>query len=394
MAAFQSPIPENTEALLTEIKKNMFSEFADNRGLKMYPSKAGLDAMIARWMFAKGDIIAKLRTHPNWSEKDLAIVLPMSEARALDRQSAERALNKLVLLEKVHPIKHLDLWDYITRSDFFFRESLTNDAANELNQKIASAGIKNLRLGGGQKISRVVRRILLEFGFDEKDRDSNVTFNVYTNAMNETGTPIRFVLSAHPLDYLLMSNGNSWSSCHYFGGCYSSGVASYMSDGISLVGYTIPDAKDVLEKQSDWPLWKIPKRTRQMFMFGDYGILQSRLYPMTHDTDTRSKYGLAVTEIYNKTMGVDTSWVFGEGMNYYNSAFRNASGSTHYPDWHHGYNCRIIRNSKAPRDARAGVIGSQPTCMVCGNQHTNNGYHGCGNEHVQTLRIPQENPYK
>lgn len=389
MANFKST--GNTEEVMNKMIREVAWNFNNNKSQALYPRARGLNRLMQVWAGAKGDLIDKMRKHPNWDEDALAIVLPHTEARKLDRASAQDALNSMVLFEKIDPTKNLGLWSYIVTESFVFSDTITNEVANRVNKAVVENGVKNVRFGGGQKMTRVMRRLLLEFGFDEKDRDSNILFNNYTNAMSETGTPARFVLSANPNDFLLMSNGNSWSSCHYFGGCYCSGAVSYMGDDVTLVGYTIPANENVPYSMKDWPLWKLPKRTRQLFMVSDYAILQSRIYPGGND-NLREEYAQYVTGIYEKTFATEgerINWHYQRDIGNIETFFRSQRGATHYPDWSHGYNCRIIlKKDWTSPPSGPKYIGSEPVCMVCGERHSNCGYHACSSEHINELRRP------
>ena len=77
----------------------------------------------------------------------------------------------------------------------------------------------------------------------------------------------------NPVDFLLMSNGNSWHSCHYIGdypdeaGCFSSGTIAYMMGEDSFI-------VSVIDKE--WPddnLAFAPKINRQVFGYRDYQLL-------------------------------------------------------------------------------------------------------------------------
>lgn len=107
-----------------------------------------------------------------------------------------------------------------------------------------------------------------------------------------------------------MSNGNSWSSCHFinrsgaYQGCYKAGTLSYSNDGTSMCFYTLPETYE----GNRWYMEK--KITRQLFFYENGLLLQSRLYPKGGDASGESygDYRAVVQDIIAKCIEKSNLW--------------------------------------------------------------------------------------
>ena len=141
----------------------------------------------------------------------------------------------------------------------------------------------------GQKFSKYLLK-LLKVVFDDEVLDTSERkrrFEQYYAELADACNPATFtrevVLSVDPVDYLMMSHGNSWSSCYAinsnwgtgtYEGCYSCGTWSYMTDECTMIMYQ-PSS----ETNEDGVAYKT-KVFRQCVMFNDQDLLlTSRLYP-------------------------------------------------------------------------------------------------------------------
>lgn len=371
------PKNESWESLRGKIALEIMETYRSH--VSWYPSKPALERILDAWREKKSALIEKMRNHPGWNEDALAVVVEVQEERKTDTVEAIKGLNKLVLNGKLTPMNNLKLWSDFIRSKIYNTSMLTSDAAKAVNDMFEKHGIK-LRLSQGQRTSRAIRRILLEFGFNEKDRESNQYFNEYTGLMSESSVPVQFVFSVHPLDFILMSNGNSWNSCHYFGGCFSSGVYSLMGDDVSVITYTVKPEKDMSSAEKERSLWWHKKRMRQLFVVNEKSVLASRLYPGTNDGQMRSRNWDTVLNIHAKMYAKKINWRRVEPRN---ASISNACNSTHYPDWEHGYNAAVYQDPDVRVESL--VVGSQPRCVVCGNTNPRTGHHVCGDGCYRTL---------
>jgi hypothetical protein len=219
----------------------------------------------------------------------------------------------------------------------------------------------------------------------------NRRFAQYADAINPIVINYHVVLSVNPLDYLTMSFGNSWASCHTidkankrgmpnsYSGMYSSGTMSYLLDGTSVVLYTVD------EKYSEDEYWSQPKINRQMFHYFNNKLIQSRLYPQSNDGDgsVYTPYRNIVQEIIATIFEIPNLWTNKKGT----SEICNYvwSHGTHYRDYQNFNSCNI---SLAKDTDITGTIkiGHNPICIECGNEHHKQRNINCcsGAEHTCT----------
>lgn len=216
-------------------------------------------------------------------------------------------------------------------------------------------------------------------------------------------------MSIDPFDYLTMSlNTSGWSSCHsmhntslsYTGtevGCYSAGIFSYMCDNVSLVGYKT-NGQETDYKFNGSSFKAESKNWREMiFIHPTYNwFIASRQYPFNSETlsaelrkivedliedvpeqeesdseATALKWVISRKEISNK------EYIRNYGFEGYDCAdvektenlHDNCEGheALHYNDMLHGWSYKMIYKNSIPKENLGNiVIGSFPTCPICG----------------------------
>ena len=162
-------------------------------------------------------------------------------------------------------------------------ERISEFVANRLNEIFE---LEKKKFVAGQKTSKVVNRILnMSRNYQEYYNDLFTRFGNYVNSYETDGY---FVVSLNFLDYLRMSDGVSWSSCHTtdwkntrrlpnsYHGAFVQGSLSYANDGVSMVAYII-EAKGADATHPD----RTYKINRCMFHVSDdfKQIIQGRVYP-------------------------------------------------------------------------------------------------------------------
>ena len=97
----------------------------------------------------------------------------------------------------------------------------------------------------GLKTSRAFNKVCTHFGVDKWNK-YNKEFAKYSDLVSGKERTLNFIISLNPLDYLTMSFGKSWASCHTidksnrrrmpnaYSGAYCNGVLSYMLDKASI----------------------------------------------------------------------------------------------------------------------------------------------------------------
>ena len=248
----------------------------------------------------------------------------------------------------------------------------TEDFADEINNLYPT--VKAVK---GQKVSRIVNKVCCLLGID-KYEDYNKEFAKFSDAVNPLSIKRHTVLSCHPIDYLTMSFGNSWASCHtidkhnkrdmpnaYSGG-YSGGTMSYMLDGSSVVFYTV-DAKytgNQLELE--------PKINRNMFHIGEDKIIQARVYPKSNDDadGIYTKIRNIVQKVIADCMGKPNLWKLRKGTDECEEV-TNTIG-VHYRDYLSFDSCNVsylkLDDSGSVNTTKI-KIGHNPICPCCGKTH-------------------------
>jgi hypothetical protein len=269
-------------------------------------------------------------------------------------------------------------WDgcYLPADIWNFFEYLNNYAERTISESTAAYinnAMPNIHAHPGQKTSRVVNKMCVYLGYDKVD-GYNREFAKYADSLSPMIIKRHTVLSINPMDYLTMSFGNSWASCHTidkenkrrmpnsYSGCYSSGTISYMLDSVSMVLYTVDASYNGNE------YWTQPKINRQMFHYGEEKLIQARLYPQDNDgaTSVYVPYRNIVQQIIATIFDFPNLWTFSKGTDA-TSRFVYDQG-THYRDYFHYSNCTLSR-IKGSENSEHITIGGIPICVQCGRRH-------------------------
>lgn len=258
----------------------------------------------------------------------------------------------------------------------YTESTMSQEFINEL-----SSLLEGINVVAGMKTSKALWRIVMQYGFDEKVVQPK--FTPYGDLINPLRRKLTYVISVNPIDYLLMSNGNTWTSCHTinktngdsgYHGAYCGGTFSYMLDSTSIVTYVI--AEDETEHPE---LCK--KIYRNMMHWDNDGILlQGRVYPQAKDgavdlyAKMRHLMQKAVCEMkgveyINTHCGNDT-WIKPNNSHRINFV---VSKGNHYRDYNNFSDCNWtkIRGHNDPTGNYM-VIGYNPVCPCCGEELESN----------------------
>ena len=247
----------------------------------------------------------------------------------------------------------------------------TEDFAYEVNRLFPKA-----KAVAGQKVSRIVNKVYTLSGLPV-DKEYNQEYAKYTDALNPLMIKRHTIISCHPVDFLTMSFGNSWASCHTidkknvrnkpgsYSGAYSSGTLSYMLDGSSFVYYTVDKDYNGNEYESQ------DKINRNMFHMGEDKLVQARVYPQATDGDT----GIykQIREIAHKViadcLGVPNLWKNVKGTD----ECRNViyTKGTHYSDYTNFGDCNVsyLKDETDVVNKKKITVGHSPICPNCGTEH-------------------------
>jgi hypothetical protein len=342
-----------------------------------------LDTIIDEWARNKENLIAAFKKHPNYIKDRFMIAFKQGFQRVQNAYELRAFMNYaetyIALNTDEMPSGVIVTNDFgITIEPNVYTLILhlrryTNDKIDDETAQMFDTAFSALKIKSGQKTSRAVNKLCTHLGV-VKDPDYNRKFARYADAINPLTVNYNVVLSINPLDYLTMSFGNSWSSCHTidtankrgmdngYHGMYSSGTVSYMLDGTSMVLYTID------EKYTGDEYWNEPKINRQMFHYANNKLIQSRLYPQGNDGDSSAyrPYRNIVQEIISTIMDVPNLWVNKKGTS--EICKHVYSYGTHYTDYTHFDSCNIsfVKDKDIDGDIN---IGHRPICIECGCEH-------------------------
>jgi hypothetical protein len=222
----------------------------------------------------------------------------------------------------------------------------------------------------GQKLSRVVNKWLQGYGID-KHPMYNTLFAKFADAINPVVLDRTAVLSVHPLAFLTMSHGVSWTTCQSVkdggpednGAAYSSGTLSYMNDPVSMVFYTVSKPEEYGDNYT--PAAKIH---RQIFCYGGQTLLQSRLYPAdeTDDTGKSDMYRAAVQSIIAACEDIPNLWVVERGGARIQTCITTHEDARHFADYDHHEGVCTLSRIKSAADYTPMCVGSPAYCISCG----------------------------
>lgn len=358
---------------------------------------SALNAIIDRWADRKSDLIQAFKNHPNYLDGQFMIAFDTDYERVVNKQGSRDfsayLTNKCCkpdfisnLPKEIDERRMKDLCSYLPSDICGFIDNLASIASRTITDETANTineMMPNVHAHSGEKTSRVVNRICTYLGYN-KFEDYNREFAKYADSLSPLKIRRHTILSINPLDYLTMSFGNSWASCHTidkdnkrgmpnsYEGQYSSGTMSYMLDRVSMVFYTVDSSYDGEE------YWNEPKINRQMFHYGEEKLIQGRLYPQNNDyegedyTPNRNIVQKIIADIYE----FPNLWTVKKGTEA--SCEYVCTDGTHYPDYRHFQKCSISRQ-KGSENEKCITVGARPICVECGCSHDINESINCCN---------------
>lgn len=265
------------------------------------------------------------------------------------------------------------------RDDFLaYMQYFQNNPYSTLQRNfIFSNERKTPLLKKGTKTSRAFNAVCTHYGVD-KFRPETKTVNgvekivypydrvfaAYSDLVSNLTRKMKFIISLNPLDYLTMSNGVNWHSCHNIrSGCHMGGTLSYMLDKVSIVTFVVD--------KINGDIHMIPKVYRQMYHYENNLFIQSRLYPQGNDgaTNLYDRFRSFMMEEFNDLLGANGEWkcLEGAGRNY-----QTAQNARHYPDY--SYNRNATRfypaNNEPSVSKHVMTIGHYGICVHCGKPYS------------------------
>lgn len=223
----------------------------------------------------------------------------------------------------------------------------------------------------GTKMSRAFNKVCTYYGVDKLHPETvdgktvypyNKVFAEYADMVSDLKRKMQFIISLNPLDYLTMSNGVNWKSCHnILDGYYKAGTISYMLDTTSIITFVVQGINDDIHK--------IPKVYRQMYHYKDNLFVQSRLYPQGNDgaTDLYEKFRGFMIKEFSNLLGVNGEWTYKNGP-FYCTNHINSLGK-HYRDYKYNGDTGIFYPTSKESDIQnlKMTVGYETICANCGH---------------------------
>ena len=252
-----------------------------------------------------------------------------------------------------------------------------------LQSDIKPANNSHPTLKAGTKTSRAFNTVCTHYGVDKlhpiETTDANgnkrVTypynkvFAQYSDLVSDLARQMYFIISVNPLDYLMMSNGVSWQSCHNIkSGGYKGGTLSYMLDTTSMVTFVVNELSDKIHE--------LPRYYRQMIHYENNMFVQNRLYPQGNDgaVDLYDKFRGFVIEEFAELLDLDeTDWTVDKGKT--QCSKHTHSIGKHYTDYLYNNSCNVFYPASKRDIVRQHImtIGHSGICAKCGREYSRTG---------------------
>lgn len=195
-------------------------------------------------------------------------------------------------------------------------------------------------------------------------------FAQFADAINPLKIEYPIYISLNPIDYLLMSNGHSWTSCHDIRthgdeGCFSSGTISYMFDRPTFIVYALTPGDNPEDPEFEKKVY------RQVCGYDGGTLMLSRLYPSGND----GNYSLYdnIRKLLQSVIATCENWNniwVNKGRTMNNDLIRTVDGSTHYPDYEYDYYTHVCILKDFAIEPTTLYIGAEPICVSCGYSHS------------------------
>ncbi len=225
-------------------------------------------------------------------------------------------------------------------------------------------------------------------------RTREITLDTLISRLADRISPLKIkrhtVISLNPLDYLTMSFGHKWASCHTidihnkrgsantYSGRYCSGTLSYMLDSASIIFYTVDSEYNgnAFETQD--------KMNRCMFHLSENGnvLVQGRVYPDGRDGGDMSlakQFREVMQKVISDCLDKDNHWKTLHGTE--DCLEWAESYGTHYRDYEEYDDCSVSLRIGYPTETVE--IGHDPIDPYTGYEHeTEESLNDQGDEYV------------
>lgn len=269
----------------------------------------------------------------------------------------------------------------------------TEELANNINYLFPNSATK------GKKISRILGKICSDLGLENvkeiredlyndnntgelRIRKKDYGWNYQRAMMGDAINPFKIkrhtVISVNFIDFLTMSFGHNWASCHTidvhnergadngYHGEYCAGTLSYAKDPSSIIFYTVDEKYNGTEFELQ------DKMQRAVFAIGGDKMYQGRVYPDGRDGGDLSlaaQFRNVMQKVIADCLDVPNLWMVKKGTTPCTDWLFNMGGFA-YHDWN---SCSDSSMSFLKVDDRINgeeyiKINAVPNCLCCGEE--------------------------
>ena len=374
----------------TGLAKEVFTEFKIDGSFKT----EGIRKNVATWYANKKKQMELFRKHPYWNEEAKAIIFTQTEKRDINYRYAAETLYHLGEYLYDHGYRHYDLIDSLrivfddidnenewqSQISENFLMKLNNILDEELPTKIMAI------MKVGTKITKLVRKYCEHLGVtslvddhepDDHDyRSFEKYFAKFADCLSELTINKLTVISLHFNDFMLMSNGNSWLTCHFINshnifhknsshvdGAYKQGCLSYALDEPSLILYTLP------ETYGGSKYYREPKINRMCCQYQDGILITGKCYPENSDK-LIEQYRQTLQKVISEAEETPNSWTFSKNVDKIGNFSQTGRDAAHYTDYAREHQKPTISLCRGLFDIdKRLTIGHESYCLHCGKKY-------------------------
>lgn len=396
-----------TKEMETEIKKNLVYATMDLATEYYHAStNSGCTAFINAVWDNKSDLRNMLRKHANWDEKKQAVIFSAEYPREIDRfrcrsffAHIESMVREQRIKETIDEDKFCLFYDFRQKvmdnlQQFQTAENALDIIGNEVLDENGHVKKQNclidfinekfgMNIHYNKRTSQVVNKVLREvYKLDEvwgtetvvkRDENNHIVrdendeavyvtrkykpydreFAEFADSINPLKVKKWTVFSINPLDFLTMSFGNSWTSCHTidktnkrgmcdgYNGMYCGGTLSYALDKVTVIFYTV-DERFNEKENGEWidgtkyyGFWTQPKIQRQLIHYQGNVMVTGRIYPKGNDggTDIYKQFREIEQKIVADCLGKPNLWKYDKNPMHNSNYCYTAEDAHNYEDY-------------------------------------------------------------
>lgn len=383
--------------------------------------------IVNTWYDAKEGLRSILSKSQYWDEDEQAVILKdKTIIRSYDQEGARkfRGWAERELTKK----GKLCVSDYFDNVFAWMEFSFKNDLGNLINlPKLREwAGFRDFeensqfqdmpKLVNGQKWSRffgalckkyelnTITDVRTEIHTDAATgelvkREKDYGYNYHMALLGDSVNPLTingktFVISINLIDYLTMSFGTNWSSCHTidkrnyrrsehtYQGQYCGGTLAYANDMVTMITYIVDEKNENKHGRNEYhcygtdvPYCLRDKEHRAVAAWDKDKLYIARVYPDDRDggeLGIGAQFREIIQQIFAECLGVSNIWTTKKGNSATSTYVKNAIDIiAAYPDWQHYDTGAIsfLRRIDGILNEEPILICNHVICPNCGVEH-------------------------